>query len=82
MTSEEIIIRVIEFREPERIGLTFTHGSGRINDMVKAEMSSKLPDWKVSNKKEMWQDEWGNIWMRANDSSKGEVKIPALKKVG
>lgn len=48
--------------------------------MVKAEISSKLPDWKVSNKKEMWQDEWGNIWMRADASSKGEVKIPALKK--
>jgi len=81
MTGREIIKRVIEFKNPERIGYDFSppHPS----DMVGAEVSTgKATKWGRDPEilklvpefeGEVYRDEYGNIWGRLENITKGEV---------
>jgi len=83
MTSREIVQRVIDFENPERIGLTFS-GEGRINDLVSASCKRRgyasPASVRIEGNMEVYEDEWGNTWHRVAGMSKGgEVRDPVLK---
>jgi len=71
MNSREIVRRTLEFENPERIAHTFSP-----SDMVVGMPEIPNPDgeWKKINDRE-WRriDEWGNVWGRMDDTSKGEI---------
>ena len=82
MTSREIIQRVINFEDPERIGMVFS--GGRLRDTVSGSPKRKTysgPDAvRVEGNMEVYEDEWGNTWHRIRGMSKGgEVRDPVLK---
>lgn len=81
MTSREIVKRSLDFTGPERIPMSFPDPYP--NDFVGAGISP--PDdptvnkWQlVENRWEM-RDEWGNIWGRLENFSKGEVIKGAIE---
>ena len=76
MTSREIMKRTLEFEGPERVARSF-----KPSDMVGGgpQLPNPAGEWKKINDRE-WQrtDEWGNIWRRIEDISKGEIHAGAL----
>ena len=79
MTSKEIVQRTLDFQNPERVARSFPESDFLwVNDSAKTSST----DWqKVSDKKWERIDEWGNIWQRIDDTSKGEVVKGALSDV-
>lgn len=80
MTSRDVIIRNLQFADPERIGLSF--GEKRINDILGGGIGPSVT-WKrrvwIEGNFEYSEDEWGNIWHRiVGRSVKGEIHTPAL----
>jgi len=79
MNSKEIIRRTLDFNFPERVGRSFWD-----SDMagVSHKVKTKATDWeKVSENRWERFDEWGNLWARLDDTSKGEVVRGALEDV-
>lgn len=81
MLPREIIYANLEQGDPERPGLTFT-GNGRINDMITCSLGPSeiyRPKRWIEGNREFYDDEWGNIWHRLVDGSRGgEICEPAL----
>lgn len=81
MTPREIIIRNLEFQDPDRIGLAFREG--RLNDFCSAG-AGPSPTWTqkrwIEGNTEYYDDEWGNVWHRiASMGAGGEIFRPALQ---
>ena len=81
MTPREIVLRTIEFRQPERIALSLPEPYP--NDIAWAGIGPD-PGWKPSRnfspeKGRMWEDEWGNVWAATTDFYQGEVVQGALQ---
>ncbi|MEK6794400.1 MAG: uroporphyrinogen decarboxylase family protein [Spirochaetota bacterium] len=81
MTPRENIIRNLERKGPERIGMSFDNG--RMNDFcgagIGASSSWKQHRWN-ENGFEYYDDEWGNVWFRIeNMSAGGEIFKPAIE---
>ena len=80
-TSREIIQRVIAFEDPPRIGMQFD--DGRMSDLanVAPSPSEGFDEQRHSTGQgtQRWLDEWGNVWERLDDFSKGEVVEGAIK---
>ena len=79
MTSKEIVKRTLDFNNPERVARSFPEsdffGSG---NSVKTHATS----WrKVGDERWERKDEWGNLWSRIENTSKGEVEKGVLEKV-
>ncbi len=77
MTSREIVRRTLEFDGPERVAHSFPPC-----DFVLAEPQIPNPEgqWrKVSDRAWRRKDEWGNVWGRVDETSKGEIIEGALK---
>jgi len=76
MNSREIVKRTLEFENPERIAHSFLP-----SDLFGAgpEIPNPEGEWRKINDRE-WQrtDEWGNVWRRVDDTSKGEIAKGAL----
>lgn len=81
MNSRERIQRCVTFSGPDRIPMTlpapFPH------DLQGAGLDSD-PEWKPSRTWEVedgaqWEDEWGNVWKRLSNTTRGEVIEGALK---
>ena len=86
MTSREIIQRVLDRRNPPRIGLTFSpfDGRPRICDTAGAGPSAspgfEPRRWIDEDGGECWTDEWGCVWRRIPGKTKGgEVIEPPIK---
>lgn len=80
MQSREIIRRVIELRDPPRIGMTLPPPFP--NDIVHGHIWPD-PDWRPRStwtleRGARWEDEWGNVWARLDEFSKGQVVEGAL----
>ena len=81
MTSREIVLRTIRFEGPERIAMSLPEPYP--HDFVWGSLSPD-PHWKPARtfapeKGAMWEDEWGNVWARLDDFSKGRVVEGAIK---
>jgi hypothetical protein len=81
MTSREIVLRTINFEGPERIAMRLPEPYP--NDIVSTGTSAD-PNWKPARtfnpaQGAMWEDEWGNVWSRLDNFSKGEVVEGAIK---
>ncbi len=71
MDGREIVRRVVEFRDPPRIGMTLP--APYPDDVVSGEVSADS-DWRPSrvwklDRGARWQDEWGNVWARLDEFS-------------
>jgi hypothetical protein len=77
MNSHEIVRRTLTFENPERIAHSFLPA-----DFVSAGPQIPNPEgeWHKINDRE-WRrtDEWGNVWGRVDDTSKGEIMQGALE---
>ena len=81
MTSREIVLRTIRFERPERIAMSLPQPYP--NDIAWRDITDD-PNWKPSRtfapeKGAMWEDEWGNVWARLDNFSKGQVVEGALR---
>ncbi|MEN6520788.1 MAG: uroporphyrinogen decarboxylase family protein [Armatimonadota bacterium] len=81
MTSRERVKRCITFKGPDRIPMTLP--APFPNDILLYCQNSD-PDWKPSRTWEVengaqWEDEWGNVWKRFDNTTRGEVIEGALK---
>src|SRR4030042_1056345 len=81
MPSREIVRRTIGFEGPERIAMSLPEPYP--DDFVWGELAGD-PKWKPSRtfapeKGAMWEDEWGNVWARLDNFSKGLVVEGALR---
>ena len=71
LNSREIVQRTFAFERPERVAHFFEP-----SDFVfgGAQIPNPLGEWrKVSERQWQRTDEWGNVWARADESSKGQV---------
>ncbi|NLF00028.1 MAG: hypothetical protein GX601_03535 [Anaerolineales bacterium] len=79
-SSREIVRQTLEFECPERVAHSFTP-----SDFISAGVDIANPDgeWHRINARE-WRrlDEWGNLWGRVDETSKGEVIRGALADLG
>jgi len=79
MTSKEIVKRTLNFENPERVAQSFTK-----SDFIHTGPSVKThaTEWKKVDD-EKWErlDEWGNLWARIEETSKGEVEKGVLDKI-
>jgi uroporphyrinogen decarboxylase len=86
MNSRELIIRVIEFDNPTRIGWDFNDGPSDLKGFgVRYDNTERPAEYRKwgyhkellkqvpSFRGQVYQDEWGNIWGRLDGASKGEV---------
>ena len=79
MTSKKIVQKTLDFENPERIARSFCD-----SDFIWAGNSVKThaTEWeKVNEIKWERKDEWGNIWSRIEDTSKGEVEHGVLENI-
>ena len=80
MQPREIILANVERRNPARPGLTFDRG--RIDDILSCSLVAhgfQQRRW-IEGSREYYDDEWGNIWMRMVDGSRGgEICKPAIE---
>ena len=77
MQPREIILANVERRNPPRPGLTFDRG--RIDDILSCSLSAhgfEQRRW-IEGSREYYDDEWGNIWMRMVDGSRGGRDLQA-----
>ncbi len=80
MTPRDIILANLNHTNPPRPGMTFDHD--RINDVLlswpDASRTYTPKRWQ-EGKKEFYDDEWGNIWVRMVDGcARGEIHQPVL----
>ncbi len=77
MTPREIVRRTLDFENPERVACSFGD-----SDFVSVRFGGKThaTDWDKLSDSRSWErsDEWGNVWRRVDDTSKGEVAKGAL----
>jgi hypothetical protein len=77
MTSKEIVRRTVEFDHPERVARSF-----KPSDMAHAgpEIPNPAGAWRQIDA-QTWEriDEWGNVWRRVDETSKGEIHQGALE---
>ena len=80
MNSQEIILANINHEDPPRPGMTF--GKGRMNDLlvgVPGPSRTYTEKRWIEGKREYYDDEWGNIWVRMIDGSQsGEIHQPVI----
>lgn len=76
MNSREIIRRTLAFENPERVARSFAP-SDFVSEGPK--LPNPLDAWRKINDRE-WRrtDEWGNVWARVDESSKGQILYGAL----
>jgi uroporphyrinogen decarboxylase len=71
MDSREIVRRTLAFEYPERVARSFEP-----SDFVFGgpEIPNPLDEWRKINERE-WRrtDEWGNVWGRVDETSKGQI---------
>jgi len=76
VNSREIVRRTLEFEYPDRVAHSFLP-----SDLIGAGPEIPNPDgeWRKINDRE-WRrtDEWGNVWGRVDETSKGEIVEGAL----
>lgn len=76
MTSREIVARTLAFEGPDRVARSFPP-----SDFVSASPVMHHPqgEWRRVDGRE-WRriDEWGNVWGRVDETSKGEIVQGAL----
>lgn len=85
MTSKEIVIRTITFSSPER--LAFGFHNGRFTDITwggASPTTMKRPPRDLQAEfpafaGELWEDEWGNVWGRLEELTKGESLAGAIR---
>ena len=79
MNSKEIMKRTLDFENPERLAHSFD-----TDDMCGAgpRVETHETEWKKIDE-ERWEriDEWGNLWVRIEDTSKGEVEKGVLEHI-
>ena len=71
MNSREIVRRTLDFERPDRVARSFLP-----TDFIAASPQIPNPDgqWrKIDGHRWRRTDEWGNVWGRVDDTSKGEV---------
>ncbi len=77
MNSREIVRRTLDFERPERVARSFLP-----TDVIAVDSKVPNPDgqWRKINDRE-WRrvDEWGNVWGRVDDTSKGEIVRGAVE---
>ncbi len=81
MTSRERVKRCVTFTGTDRVPMTFPEPYP--NDFVSRGVAPD-PNWKPSRTWEMedgaqWEDEWGNVWKRFSNTTRGEVIEGGLK---
>ena len=81
MESREIVLRSLSFSGAPRIAMSLP--APYPNDIVSAGID-KDPDWRPTRTWDLergarWEDEWGNVWARLDNFSKGEVVEGALR---
>ena len=81
MSPREIVLRTIEFRNPERIALSLPEP---YPDDIVWGGTSPDPEWKPSRtfppeEGRKWEDEWGNVWAATTDFYQGEVVQGAIQ---
>lgn len=80
MNSHEIVRRTLAFEGPERVAHSFAP-----SDLIGSGPDIPNPEgeWRKINDRE-WRrvDEWGNVWGRVDDTSKGEIVKGALEDLG
>ena len=76
MTSREIVTRTLDFERPARVARSFSDSDFRY---VTAAVKTYASDWREGSSGR-WEsvDEWGNRWVRADPTSKGQVVQGAL----
>jgi len=79
MKSKEIVMRTLDFANPERVAHSFAK-----SDVVwtGATVKTNATEWNKVDE-ERWErlDEWGNLWTRIEDTSKGEVEKGVLNHI-
>ena len=79
MTSKEIVKRTLDFENPERVAHSF--GKSDFGGAA-SNVETHATEWKkVDNEKWERLDEWGNLWFRIEDTSKGEVEKGVLEHI-
>ncbi|HOF86901.1 MAG TPA: uroporphyrinogen decarboxylase family protein [Armatimonadota bacterium] len=85
MTSRDIVIRTLEFTGPARTAYAFAYD--HFSDLCGASASAttltrpprdlhaEFPDFAG----DLWEDEWGNVWGRLDQFSKGESLAGAIR---
>jgi uroporphyrinogen decarboxylase len=80
MLPREIILANLNHQDPPRPGLTFDNG--RVNDIHLIWLNPhgyRQRRWQ-EGRKEYYDDEWGNLWVRmVGGSGKGEIIKPAIE---
>lgn len=81
MQPREIVLRSLSFEGAPRIPMSLP--APYPNDIVSSGIAADQ-EWKPKRTWELergaqWEDEWGNVWARLDDFSKGEVVEGALK---
>ena len=74
MNSREIVLRTLEYRDPERVAASFP--APYWNDLCNTSYvyEGYDPTWcEVSPGLQEYVDEWGNTWARLDTTSKGEA---------
>ena len=90
MTSKEIVIRTLNYDQPERIAMNLP--SPYLNDFYSYSynlIGSETSKWhKIDKNTEERIDEWGNIWRRLDGRTKGEIhkgildNLDMIEKIG
>jgi uroporphyrinogen decarboxylase len=76
LDSREIVRRTLEFEYPERVAHSFPPSDLAL---VGVEMYHPDGEWrKIGDRAWRRTDEWGNVWGRVDDTSKGEIVQGAL----
>jgi len=77
-TSREIVKQTLAYAAPPRLAHSFPPDSDIVGAV--AEIPNPQGEWRKVGESE-WQrvDEWGNVWSRVDDTSKGEVSKGALE---
>ena len=79
MTSKEIVLRTLEYSNPERVARSFAN-----SDFISAQckIETHATEWKkLSGNRWERKDEWGNTWARLDNTSKGEVIKGVLENI-
>lgn len=79
MNSREIIQRTLDYDRPERVGCSF--GVSDIATYMHTAQTHATEWERVDESRWRRKDEWGNVWSRLDQTSKGEVSEPVLKTV-
>ena len=80
MTSREIVRRTLDYDDPERVARSFGQSDLK---WVGNGVETHATDWReVGGGRWERTDEWGNLWARIDETSKGEVVQGVLDGLG